>query len=363
MNPQASVKGGGSVFGQVGDDPTSALTTGQRRLLNRGKELGFRNTPGQASGSRSLQQMEARMESNPLSSGPFNTIKVNNQKVLNRSVAEGIGETADVVDDAVLARADARLGQVFETVADRVPKAVIGDDVVNSLAAIEQDVAGIISKPLLDNGLVKRTFDIAAKGEATGAELRSLSSKLARAAKSTMRDEPEMGIALFRVKDMIDEIVSQNLDDATRETFNAARTQYRNLMTILSRQSVVNPATGNVSGPNLASALMSRDKAGYTLGGNTSPMYDAARWAQAFKPIVGDSGTATRSMPVGAMDFLLALPTNIATRAYVSSPIQAAATAGQRGLMPNAFGDAIARNVRRSGGAAGGIIGSGLLSD
>jgi hypothetical protein len=362
-NPQAQVTGGGSVLGQVGDDPTSALTASQRSLIERGRELGFRNTPGQASGSRALQQMEARMESSPFTSGPFNTIKVNNQNALNRAVAQGIGETADTIDSAVLAQADARLGEVFERVADRVPKAIIGDDVVNSLARIESEFSGVLSKPLLDNSLVKRTFDIAAKGEATGAELRSLSSKLGRAAKSAMRNEPEQGLAFYQVKDMVDEIVSQNLDDATREVFNAARGQYRNLMTLLSRNNVVNPSTGNVSGPNLASALMSRDKRGFTFGGNTSDMYDAARFSQAFKPIVGDSGTATRSMQMGPMDALLSVPTNIAARAYVSQPAQSAAMLGQRGLVPNAYGDAIARRVRPSGAATGVGLGFGLLSE
>jgi hypothetical protein len=362
-NPTAKVSGGGSVFGQVGDDPTSALTRGQRALLKRGEELGFRNTPGQSSGSRALQQMEARMESSPFASGPFNTIRVNNQQALNRAVAGGIGETADTVDSAILSQADERLGAIFDTVADKVPKAIVGDDVVAKLAGIEQEFAGVLSKPLLDNGLVKRAFDLAAAGQATGKELRSLSSKLGRAAKSAMRNEPEQGLAFFQVKDMIDEIVAQNLDDATRETFNAARGQYRNLMTLFSRTNVVNPATGNVSGPNLASALMQRDKNGYLLGRNTSPMYDAARWAQAFKPIVGDSGTATRSMQVGAMDALLALPTNLAARAYVSRPAQGIANMGQRGLMPNAFGDAVSGAVRQGGAVGGSAYGFGLLND
>lgn len=362
-NPTAKVSGGGSILGQVGDDPTSALTRSQKDLLERGSELGFRNTPGQASGSRSLQQMEARMESSPWTSGPFNTLKTNNQQALNRAVARGIGETADTLDSAVLAQADTRLGQIFEKVADKVPKAVIGDDIATKLSGVEQEFAGVLNKPLLDNGLVKRVFDIAAKGETTGAELRSLSSKLGRSAKNQMRNDPEQGLALFQVKDIVDDIVSQNLDDATREAFNAARTQYRNFMTLLSRQNVVNPATGNVSGPNLASALMSRDKRGYTLGNNTSDMYDAARWAQAFKPIVGDSGTATRSMQMGPMDALLSIPTNIASRAYVSQPSVGLARLNQNGLLPNAYGDAIARAMRQAGPAVSTQTGFGLLNE
>lgn len=363
IEPTFTGSGGGSTLGKVGPDPTSMLTNSQAELIKRGRDLGLQVTPGQASGSRALQQMEARMESNPLFSGPFNTIKANNQAAVNRAVAQGIGETADVVDSAVLAKADARLGSIFEKVADRVPKAVVGDDVVNTLATIEQDIAGVSDKALMDNPLIKRYFNIAAKGEATGRELRTLSSQLGRAAKANIKNDTEFGMALFKVKDSVDEIISRNLDEATREQFNAARVQYRNLVTILGRQNVVNPSSGNVSGPNLASALMSRDKAGYTLGKNNTPMYDAARFAQAFKPIVGDSGTATRSMQIGPTDFLLSLPTNILASAYTSAPVTAAAGAAGRGVAPNRAGDAIAEIIRRGGPAAAAALANrGLLA-
>jgi hypothetical protein len=355
--------GGGSVLGQIGDDPTSALTSTQKQLIDRGRDLGLRTTPGQASGSRALQQMEARLESNPLTSGPFNTLKIGNQQAINRAAAKGIGETADVLDSSVLARAESRLGDIFNKVADRVPKAVIGDDIVNTLATIEDDVSGVALTPLMNNKLVQRVFGIAAKGEATGAELRSLSSKLGRAAKNNIKTDPEFGIALFRVKDIVDDVVSNNLDDATRETFDAARGQYRNLVTLLSRNNVVNPSSGNVSGANLAGALMQRDKSGFTMGRNNSDMYDAARFAQAFRPLVSDSGTATRSMPLGPIDFLLSLPTNAATSGYLSGPSVGAAQLYGRGIAPNAGGDAAARMIRGVGGPAGVGYGYGLLNE
>jgi hypothetical protein len=367
VNPQARVTGGGATPGTVGPDPSSALTTSQSRVAQRGRELGFRNTPGQVSGSRALQQMEARLESSPLTSGPFNTIKNQNQSTLNRVVAGSIGEQAEVVDSAVLNAAENRLSGIFENVTDSVPKAVIGDDIVGGLSAIEREAADILEKPLLENKLVEKVFNIAAKGEATGAELRSLSTKLGVAAKYQMTSpngDRMLGESLFQVKDMVDEIVSQNLDDATRETFNAARSQYRNLMTLLSRTNIVNPSSGNVSGANLAGALMQRDRGGFTLGRNQSDLYDAARFSQAFRPIVGDSGTATRMMQPGVTDMILSLPTNIATRAYVSQPVQSLATASQRGLAPNAYGDAVAQALRRSGPAAGVGTGfQGLLSE
>ena len=89
--PTATVTGGGSTLGAVGPDTSAGLTAAQQAILGRGKEMGFRTTPGQETGSRSLQQMEARMESSPFTSGPFNAIKAENQKILNRATAQAIG--------------------------------------------------------------------------------------------------------------------------------------------------------------------------------------------------------------------------------------------------------------------------------
>jgi hypothetical protein len=79
----------------------------------------------------------------------------------------------------------------------------------------------------------------------------------------------------------------------------------------------------------LANLLQQKDKAGFLFGRNTSDMYNASRFAQAFRPLVGDSGTATRMPLPSPTDFLVSLPFNLATRAYTSSPTVNAALAAQ----------------------------------
>jgi hypothetical protein len=362
----AQVSGGGSRLGEVGPDPTSTLTDAQTRLLARGRELGFRNTPGQTTGSRALQQMEARMESSPFFSGPFNTIKANNQQVLNQQAARSIGETANALDSAVLGRADGRLGEVFDAVANGIKGAKLpADQLVPKLASIEQGFDGLLPKPLLDFGLVNRFVDLVGRGEASGAQLRSLSSQLGRAGKNAMTGaggDREVGAAYFAVKDLVDDVIADNLDPALRASYDAARQQYRNLMLLTTRQNVVNPASGNVSGPNLAAALQAKDRGGYLFGRNTSDMYDAARFSQAFKPIVGDSGTATRSMEISPISALLSIPSRMAAGAYTSRPVVNTLAAAQRGVAPNAAGDELAGAVRKLLPAASGSGMLGLLA-
>ena len=335
--PTATVTGGGSTLGAVGPDASAGLTAAQQAILGRGKEMGFRTTPGQETGSRSLQQMEARMESNPFTSGPFNTIKDTNQKILNRSTAQAIGVDSAELSNPVLAQAQRQISKVYNSVKSPDVKPIDGMTMQTGIEIIDKAFEGLTTQPLKSNILVKNLQNLIAKGEASGEELVIQSTKLGKRAKNEMTTamgDRELGSALFQLKEMVDDALAQGLSKEQQAAFQAARANYRNLMTIRSNQGVVNPSTGNVSGLNLASALTRKDPQGFVFGSNQTPMYEAARFAQAFKPIVGDSGTATRSMELSPLSMMLAAPTNIAARAYTAQPTANLASRMQTGVAP-----------------------------
>ena len=335
--PTATVTGGGSTLGAVGPDASAGLTAAQQAILGRGKEMGFRTTPGQETGSRSLQQMEARMESSPFTSGPFNTIKDTNQKILNRATARAIGIDAAELSNPELAKAQMQISKVYNSVKSPDVKPIDGMTMQTGIEIVDKAFEGLTTQPLKSNIFVKNLQNLAAKGEASGEELVSLSTKLGKRAKNemtTVMGDRELGSALFQLKEMVDDALAQGLSKEQQAAFQAARGNYRNLMTIRSNQGVVNPSTGNVSGLNLASALTRKDPQGFVFGSNQTPMYEAARFAQAFKPIVGDSGTATRSMELSPLNMMLAAPTNIAARAYTAQPTANLASRMQTGVAP-----------------------------
>ena len=335
--PTATVTGGGSTMGAVGPDPSAGLTAAQQAILARGKEMGFRTTPGQQTGSRSLQQMEARMESNPFTSGPFNTIKAENQKILNRATAQAIGVDSTELSNPVLAQAQRQISNVYKQVASPEVKKIDGNTIQTGIEIVDKAFEGLTTQPLRGNIFVKQLEDLAAKGEASGNQLQTLSSKIGKRAKNEMTTamgDRELGSALFQLKEMVDDALAQGLSKEQQAAFQQARANYRNLMTIRSNQGVVNPSTGDVSGLNLASALTRKDPQGFVFGSNQTPMYEAARFAQAFKPIVGDSGTATRSMEISPLSMMLAAPTNIAARAYTAQPTANIASRMQTGVAP-----------------------------
>jgi hypothetical protein len=356
--PTATVTGGGSTMGAVGPDASAGLTAAQQAILGRGKEMGFRTTPGQETGSRSLQQMEARMESSPFTSGPFNTIKDTNQKILNQATAKAIGVDSTELSNPVLAQAQRQISNVYQQVASPQVKKVDGNTIQTGIEIVDKAFEGLTTQPFKNNIFVQQVQNIAAKGEASGNELQALSSKIGKRAKNEMTTamgDRELGSALFQLKEMVDDALAQGLSKEQQAAFQAARANYRNLMTIRSNQGVVNPSTGNVSGLNLASALTRKDPQGFVFGSNQTPMYEAARFAQAFRPIVGDSGTATRSMEVSPLSMMLAAPTNIAARAYTAQPTANLASRMQTGIAPgtDAATQEMLRKMFPQTGAAG----------
>jgi len=337
VTPTATVTGGQITPGVVGADTSASLTQAQRAILDRGKAMGFRTTPGQETGSRSLQQMEARLESNPMTSGAFNTIKDTNQKVLNRATAQAIGVDATELSNPVLATAQRQISAVYNKAASPTVQKLDQMYVMNGIDLIDSAAEGLTTQPLRTNIFVKQLQDLALKGEATGNQLTTLSSKIGKRAKNEMttaNGDRELGQALFQIKEIVDDQLMAGMSAADQAAFQAARANYRNLMTVRTTSGVINPSSGNVSGLNLASALTRKDPRGFMEGSNTTPMYEAARFAQAFRPIVGDSGTATRMMELTPLNMMLSMPTNIAASAYTSAPSAAIARRLQSGVLP-----------------------------
>ena len=130
-----------AAFAPAAAKAASNLTGAQQQALAAGQNIGMRATPGQQAGSTALQQLEAKLQSQPWTSGPFSAITGNNTSVLNRTAAQAIGENSPTLDSTVLARANERLGNVFQNVrsADRIvqadPQATRGGvlDGINSL--------------------------------------------------------------------------------------------------------------------------------------------------------------------------------------------------------------------------------------
>jgi hypothetical protein len=313
------------------------LTPAQQNAAQGGASVGMSLTPGQQTGSKALQQFEAKLQSQPWTSGPFNKLTGANQEALNRTWASSIGEGGSSLDSTVLSSAVDRMGKVFENA--RSPSSIVMSDPKTTsgvLDGIDQTFEGLIPGSIRTNPLVSRLESLTGAGSINGEQLGNLSSKLGRAAANQMTSpsgDREMGQALYAVKDHADDLLQSTLTGKDSAEYAAARQQYRSLMQLTARTTNLNPNTGNVGGNSMASYLQMKDRPGFLYGGNQSDAYKATRFAQAFRPIVGDSGTATRS-PSGLgspTQWPLSVPANLLSHLYLSGPGSAAV----RGLMAN----------------------------
>jgi hypothetical protein len=323
-----AARGGGSTVGTVGDDAAAGLTA-QRQSAEAGRRLGMRMTPGQATGSRALQQMEAKLESQPMTSGPFNAIKANNARVISREFLRAIGETGDEVTPQVIAQADQRIGGAFEQAAQN--NRVVWDDVLQSdLAGVVQTANGELQEGEF-RVIARQAEDLLRKAADNGGQVGGQAFQNARQAltRLSIGGNSSIGYWARQMRDVLDDALIRSVgpDDAAR--LATARGQYRILATAMNRTGALNTAKGTVQPGILANALAQSDKGGYTMGRNNSGLYDALRFAQAHQPIVGDSGTATRSMLTNPLEILARIPFNLATRAYTSSPAVNASVAAQ----------------------------------
>ena len=311
------------------------LTMGQEQAAAGGQDLGMRLTPGRETGSRALQQIDARLESVPATSGPFNRLYAGNQRILNRTVAQSIGENANEVSSPVMGQAYGRMGDTFN--AARSPTNILAtnpEETTNALNAIDEEASGLIPGSIRDNPLVQRLQDLTSNGSITTEQLGKLSSKLGNVAykqMSTPGGDRDIADALYAVKDHADELLMRTMSPEDAAEYAATKAQYRNLMNV-SGSNVTNSASGNVSGLSLANRLALKDRTGFTFGANQSPMYAAARFTKAFPSIVGDSGTATRSE--GLAGLALAVPGNLLSWGYMkgAAPAYRAITS-----LPSAF--------------------------
>lgn len=318
-NPQMSARTGIS-FGTAGEAPSAGLTAAQRNVLERGRELGMRVTPGQALGNKNVQRVEAKLESQPMTAGTFDAIKDNNLRVVTREYAREIGEDTDEITRGVLGRAEDRIGGVFNRVLDEADiqytnnlqtrlaelEARAGNELVpEEMTVINKQLSSILDKATrTDNGAI------------SGRAYQNIRTSLNRIAQG---NRPNLAYYAGQLRNTLDDALQNSVSGSEAAALREARRQWRFLSIGTERQGAINIGTGRVSPGAMTSAVQSADEAGFLFGGRQSRFYDALEFSKAFQPLVGDSGTATR-MPLSISEMALGVPMRIATGAYASAP-------------------------------------------
>jgi hypothetical protein len=258
-------------------------------------ELGYRLTPGEILDSKTLRQVEASLESNPLMGGPLRDIKESRQGVVNKVAANAVGEES--LGRSGVDAAHTRLGQIFDDVLANKESLSIDDPLIDALANIES----VTRRDVMGGGdtskIIDNILDAVAEGTISGEQLQTMRTSLGAAASKAARDDSSTQAyteALTEMVSAIDDLIGRNLSPEEMAKWAASRKQYRALKQ-LENANAINEV-GDVSGRKLGNYLQRTDKPGY-LRGNTeagaSDLYEVARLSRAYAPLA-DSGTATR---------------------------------------------------------------------
>lgn len=104
---------GGVTTGRLIQPLKNVLTTEQRAVVDRAKDMGMELTPGQQTGSRRMQAFENTTESMP-GGGVLAQQRANNLKIANERALGAVGESGAELSPRVLGNAADRIGSEFE---------------------------------------------------------------------------------------------------------------------------------------------------------------------------------------------------------------------------------------------------------
>ena len=276
--------------------------------------LGFKLTPAQRTQELSTGQLEAAMKSRSGSAEPFDELADHNQRLLNRKVAQTLGQNSDQVDLVEAAKTNDLLWEAAEDLGESVP---ISMETFNrSRGAIGEYISKLGKTDKTPKLLEDIEGLLANKSALSAKEIQGLQSRLRKDAKAAYKSDYE----LAEVYDSIRSDLLSAIDNAAPESselLKRARTLYRNRMP-LEKPNVVNVATGDVKFGPLHTNYR-RDVHGYVRGKSNSDAYDIAKLFDAFgRDVVGNSGTAERSR--GLVDHLMwSKPRELAARAYLNA--------------------------------------------
>lgn len=229
----------------------------------------------------------------PFSGGTLSTGQ--QQAALNRGVAKLMGENADKITPDVMAAAKARIGDMFETAAEKTPTIAADEAFDQRMLDVMTGVSGLTDTQIKP---VSRLFDDIIgvfqrnEGAITGKTYQELTKKGAPLDVAINSGDPGVANAARQFRDALDDALERSASPEVVEQLRTARSQWKVMKTIegLAEKGVV----GDINPALLLGAVRSSyDNMAYGGGGDLAEL---ARIGQAFMKTPPSSGTAERGL-------------------------------------------------------------------
>lgn len=281
-------------LGRLAQPITSGLSEASARAVDVLENAGVPLDLAQRTGSRFVGRMRNMAQDNPTTAGQQAAFKEVQGRGYNRAVLHTIGENADAATPEVLARADDRIGAVFDGVAERNP--VDYDDALQArLSHIETEARNQLDDTQF--GVVRRQLDnIVDKAADNGGRLdgRAYQSIRTGLNQLSMGADQTRGHVARQIREAMEDALERSANPQDLEALRHARIQYRRLKQI--EPAVSTDEAGNISPSKLANTIGAKRNASQgKYGRGDQELVELAKAGKQILPEpTGNSGTAAR---------------------------------------------------------------------
>lgn len=262
--------------------------------LRRLNDLGFKFTPGQASGKLGRQMADEVMATNVVLGSAHRSIAKYNTDLLTRYAAKAVGVSTDDIGPKALSAMDDAISQTFDDVARQVNNIPVPN----------------ITRTVADDLLPKRTLDDLgiSSGVLSGRKYMNLRSELLSITRNA-REQAKVKAAWDAI-DELDNTVEQMAPQGFKAAYAAARERFKTLLTLEKFKRGVN-SDGKINAKTVDSAAQDIFGKMYTRGQKsllpeTQDFLDALRGMASDRMTtnLGGSQTAARASLLGTTGLL-----------------------------------------------------------
>jgi hypothetical protein len=133
-----------NTLGRVAQPVKDTLSKIGKESVDILKKAGVPLDAAQTTGSALLGRVKAALNDNPLTAGAENLFTSNQKLAYNKAIAKTMGEDADQITPSVIARAKERIGNVYDSIANKI-NINVDSKFLNNLAILDDEAKNVLN--------------------------------------------------------------------------------------------------------------------------------------------------------------------------------------------------------------------------
>jgi len=133
-----------NALGRVAQPVKNALGDIGKQSVDILKKAGVPLDAAQTTGSALLGRIKAALNDNPLTAGAENLFTSNQKLAYNRAIAKTMGEDASQITPAVISQAKERIGNVYDSIANKI-NIKADDKFLNNLSSLDEEAKNVLN--------------------------------------------------------------------------------------------------------------------------------------------------------------------------------------------------------------------------